>query len=350
MFTRRQMAIGTLAALLSARSLASPALSVPKVDRLEFTILADGAVSNFATRIEIPGLTILPPPRGGSYRETFRAEWGYSLLVDAAADSVGRRILIDFGYTPETLASNMAILGIDPATVDALVLSHGHIDHFGGLPALLGKVRRGTPLFVGGEEAFCARLRGAGPDGGSNGQLERLDLITSGLSIKMAPSPQVVADTAFVTGRIPFVSPERPKVPTTMLPGQGCARTELDADRRDEDYFVDDAVHELGTAFHLKDKGLVVIGCCSHRGIINTIRAAQAASGIERVHAIFGGFHLVPPQTPAQAVETLALMRGLDAAFIFPGHCTGEAFIAPAIAQLPDHVFRTYVGSRIILS
>jgi 7,8-dihydropterin-6-yl-methyl-4-(beta-D-ribofuranosyl)aminobenzene 5'-phosphate synthase len=62
-----------------------------------------------------------------------------------------------------------------------------------------------------------------------------------------------------------------------------------------------------------------------------------------------GGFHLVPPQTPAQALETLAMLEALKPDFIFPGHCTGEAFIAPAIARMPDRVFRTVVGSRIRL-
>ena len=97
-------------------------------------------------------------------------------------------------------------------------------------------------------------------------------------------------------------------MPTAVLPGQGCRRADLDPDRRDLDFFVDDAVHELGTAFHLKGKGLIVIGSCSHRGVINTVRAAQAASGVDRIHAIMGGFHLVPPQTSQQALETLALM------------------------------------------
>lgn len=350
MFTRREATIATLAALLPNRAFALAQLSVPTVERLEITILADGAVSNFAVATEKPGLSILPPPRGVSYRATLRGEWGYSALVDAAAGGSRRRLLIDFGYTPEGLASNMAILGIEPSSIEALVLSHGHIDHFGGLTALLGRVRRGIPFIVGGEEAFCARLRGTSPGGGSNGQLERLDLIAAGLDIRIASAPRLVGDFAFVTGQIPFVSPERPKVPTTMLPGQGCAREALAPDRRHADHFIDDAIHEIGTAFHLKDRGLVVIGSCSHRGIINTVRAAQAVSGIDRVHAIVGGFHLVPPQTPTQALQTLDLMRALNPRFIFPGHCTGEVFIAPAIAEMPDRVFRTFVGSRIILT
>ena len=349
MISRRSIIAGGLAAVLPWRAVAAP-LTVPVIDRLELTILADGTVSSFAVAVERPGLRILPPARSnGSYRATLRGEWGYSALADAQVGGMRHRLLIDFGYTPEALASNMALLAIDPMTIEALVLSHGHYDHFGGLAALLGRVRRGTPLYVGGEEGFCARLRGTSPDGAGFGQLEKPDLIAAGLDLRIVPEPQNVAGSAFTTGRIALVSPEHPKVPTAMLPGQGCRRADLDADRRDLDFFVDDAIHEIGTAFHLKGKGLVIIGSCSHRGIVNTVRAAQAASGIAKVHAVMGGFHLVPPQTPVQALETLAMLQALRPDFIFPGHCTGEAFIQPAIAQMPDQVFRTVVGSRIIL-
>ncbi|USQ96719.1 MBL fold metallo-hydrolase [Caulobacter sp. RL271] len=348
MLTRRMLlAAGLVAAPLS--SWAAPTIVVPEIDSLALTLLADSTVSSFATPVERPGLKILPPERAASsYRLTLRGEWGYSVLADAAGAGARHRVLIDFGYTPETLASNMALLGVDPASVDAMVLSHGHYDHFGGLAAVVGRVKRGTPLYIGGEEAFCARLRGVSPDGPSFGQLEKADLVAAGIDLRVAAAPREVAGIGFTTGRIPFVSPEKPRVPTSMLPGQGCRRADLDADRRDVDFFVDDAVHELGTAFHLKGKGLVVIGSCSHRGIINTVRAAQAVSGVDKIHAIMGGFHLVPPQTREQALQTLTLMQALKPDYILPGHCTGEAFIAPAIAQMPDQVFRTVVGSRVI--
>lgn len=348
MLTRRLL-MGAALALTLPRPLFAAELAVPVVDRLELTVLADGTVSSFAAPVERPGLLINPPPRTASYRSALRGEWGYSVMADARVGEGRHRLLIDFGYTPETLDSNMAILNVDPATFDAMVLSHAHFDHFGGMPAVLNRVRRGTPLYIGGEEAFCGRLRGTSPDAPGFGQIDRADILAAGVDLLVTAEPRIMAGAGFTTGRIPLVSSEHPRVPTVMLPGQGCARADLDPDRRDADVFIDDAVHELGTAFHLRDKGLVVIGSCSHRGIINTVRAAQAISGVARVHAIMGGFHLVAPQTPAQALETLAMMRALDPAFILPGHCTGEAFIAPAMAQMPDRVFRTVVGSRIVL-
>ncbi|QNA85265.1 MBL fold metallo-hydrolase [Sphingomonas sp. So64.6b] len=321
--------------------------TVPTIDRLELTVLVDGTAALFGLPIDKPDLKTIPTPRLADYHAAFLAQWGYSILASTRAGAVERRTLVDFGYTPEALLNNMRLLGIDPATIDAMVLSHGHYDHFGGLDGLLatGKVRRGTPLFVGGEEAFCDRIRGMTPDGPPFGAIDRPALAKAGIKLVVGPEP-AIAGQGFTTGMIPLVSPEHPVVPTAMLPGKGCDRAAIDPAKRDKDFVVDDAVHELGTAFNVAGHGLVVIGSCSHRGIINTVRRAQAVSGIDKVHAIVGGFHLVPPQTPAQALQTLDLMRAMNPDYIIPGHCSGETFIAAALAAMPDRVVRSVVGQR----
>jgi 7,8-dihydropterin-6-yl-methyl-4-(beta-D-ribofuranosyl)aminobenzene 5'-phosphate synthase len=346
--TRRTL-LGAAAAAPLAGAVRAAALSVPTVDRLTLTILADGTVSNFAQPVEVPGMRLAPPPRSLDYRRTLRAEFGYSVLAEAVQGERRIPILVDFGYTPEALANNMALLSVDPASFAAMVLSHGHYDHFGGMPAVLGKVARGTPLFVGGEEAFCERLRGTTAGAPSFGRIDRPALAAAGIDVRVGGEPQRVAGAGFTTGRIPFRSAEHPKVPSAMVPGEGCRRALLDPDRRGAELFGDDAVHELGTAFNLAGKGLVVIGSCSHRGIVNTVLRARAVSGVDKLFAVAGGFHLVPPQAPADALATLAMLRALDPQYLFPGHCSGEAFIAPALAELPGRVFRTVVGSRIEL-
>ena len=68
---------------------------------------------------------------------------------------------MDFGFTPEALNNNISLLAVDPAELDALVLSHGHYDHFGGVVGFLqqnaGKLKAKLPLYIGGEECFCSR-------------------------------------------------------------------------------------------------------------------------------------------------------------------------------------------------
>lgn len=345
---RNVLKAGAASLLIAAARPVAATLGVPTVDGLELTVLIDSTTAVFGGAVTRAGFRMLPPPITPDYHTAFAGQWGYSLLARSMIGGTARRTLIDFGYTPEALLNNMALLGTNPATIDAAVLSHGHYDHFGGLEGLLatGKLRRGTPLFVGGEEAFCARVRGIEPDGPPFGALDRPAIRAAGLDLHVSAEPAIVVGHGFTTGRIPLTSPEHPRVPTGMLPGQGCSRQLLDADKQDAAFLVDDAVHELGTAFHLRDKGLVVIGSCSHRGIINTVRRAQAVSGIDRVHAIVGGFHLVPPQTREQALETVLLMQALDPDYVIPGHCSGEVFIAAAQAAMPDKVLRSIVGTR----
>lgn len=344
----------TLLTLAAASMVALPrripaaTLPAPTVDQLELTVLIDSTTAVFGTPVDTPIIKVTPPPITRDYHQAFAGQWGYSVLARSSIGAAERTTLIDFGYTPEALLGNMALLRVDAATIDAMVLSHGHYDHFGGLDGLLadGRIRRGTPLFVGGEEAFCARVRGTDPDGPPFGAIDRPALLRAGVVPVISGEPRIVAGQGFTTGRIPFVSTERPRVPTGMLPGQGCERALLDPVKRDASFLVDDAVHEIGTAYNVAGRGLVVIGSCSHRGIINTVRQAQVASGVERVHAIVGGFHLVPPQTAAQARETVALMQALNPDIVIPGHCSGETFIAEAQAAMPGKVIRSIVGTR----
>lgn len=351
--TRRAFVGGATALLATATTTAplrASRLAVPVVDRLELAVMVDGTAALFGVPVKRPDLTVIPTPRLAYYRSAFRAEWAYSLLATSRVGTVERRTLIDFGYDAGTLLNNMGLAGVDPARIDAMVLSHGHYDHFGGLDGLLrtGKLRRKTPLYVGGEEAFCERVRGTAPGGSGFGAIDRPALGRAGIDLVSSEAPAIVAGQGFTTGFIPFVSPERPIVPSAMLPGKGCARADLDPAKRAADFLVDDARHELGTAFHVRGRGLVVVGSCSHRGIINTVRQAQAISGVETVHAIVGGFHLVPPQTSAQALETLALMRAMKPDYLIPGHCSGEVFIAAALAAMPGQVLRSIVGTRYI--
>jgi len=349
--TRRSLLALAGASLIPVAPLrASDGISVPSVERLELTVLIDSTTGVFGMPISRPDLHVIPPPLTTDYRTAFAGQWGYSML--AAASTVGKshKILIDFGYTSAALLNNMLLLGIAPETIDAMVLRHGHYDHFGGLDGFLagGKVRHGTPLFVGGEEAFCARIRGTDPDGPSFGAIDLPAIRKAGLDLVVSGEPKLVAGSGFITGKIPFVSAEHPRVPTAMLPGQNCDRALLDPAKRDKTFMVDDAEHELGTAFNVAGRGLVVIGSCSHRGIINTVRRAQAVSGIDKIHAIVGGFHLIPPQNRDQALATLTMMQALAPDYVIPGHCSGEAFISAAMAAMPERVIRSVVGMRYI--
>ena len=100
----------------------------------------------------------------------------------------------------------------------------------------------------------------------------------------------------------------------------------------------------------MKGLGLVVIASCSHRGVLNSIKRAQAISGVQKVHAVMGGFHLVRPRTDDEARRTVAEFKELNPDYIIPMHCTGEVFIAEALRVMPQKVVRPYVGNRFTFS
>jgi 7,8-dihydropterin-6-yl-methyl-4-(beta-D-ribofuranosyl)aminobenzene 5'-phosphate synthase len=345
--TRRAVLTGSVAALAVTRLPAAARMRIPEIDSLAVRFVVDGSLFALARPINLRGLRVEPPPTQAPVKSRFLAEWGLSLLLDARQGSRSSTTMLDFGYSREVLGTNMALLGIDPASIDALVLSHGHYDHFGGLSGLLssGRVRRGTPLYVGGEEALCHRLRGI--RGNLDfGAVDTRAISAAGVRLTVARDPVAVGG-GFTTGQIPLVV-EHPSPPSRMEPGVGCARELLDADKRSLDVVEDDSRHELGLAFHLRNKGLIVLGSCSHRGILNTIRQARLVSGIDKLHAVIGGFHLVAPQTEEDARRTATAMAALSPAFVVPGHCSGEWFIAAAQAAMPRAVIRPYVGQRFI--
>lgn len=355
--TRRtfmKLSLAAAAASRIGRAAAAP-LSIPQVDSLTVQVLVDNATFGpFLPDLSLPGLTVQrssgqPSPRMS--RHALMAEFGLSLLARSQRGEQTREVLVDFGYTPEVLANNLAMLGINTGTLDAAVLSHGHLDHYGGFAAVIGDGPDipkdfAVPLYVGGEETFCERVAMIGTPPPIMGTLDRAALAKAHFDVKLAPAPAVIADHAFTTGVIPLDTFERAAIPTRMRPGVGCEASALAASKRDVKELPDDGEHELATCYHVKGLGLVVIASCSHRGVLNSVKRAQAISGVQKVHAVMGGFHLVRPRTEDEARRTVAEFVALDPRYIIPMHCTGEVFIAEALRVMPDKVVRTYVGNR----
>jgi 7,8-dihydropterin-6-yl-methyl-4-(beta-D-ribofuranosyl)aminobenzene 5'-phosphate synthase len=107
----------------------------------------------------------------------------------------------------------------------------------------------------------------------------------------------------------------------------------------------DDFQHEQATAFLVKGKGLVVLTSCGHRGVVNSVRTAQKVSGVQKVHAILGGFHLAP-HPPEYLRQTAEALKAIDPDWLIPMHCSGEPFIAIAQQVLGDKVLRSSTGTR----
>jgi len=331
--------------------------TVPEVDRLAVRIVTDNIVVQFVPTEKRDGLTIERRTGGNTTpdappRTALNGEWGLAMHAESQAAGETRHVLVDFGYTSEVLLNNMAILKIDPSLFDAMVLSHGHYDHFGGMVGFLtankGRLKSKLPFFVGGEDAFCLRKN----PGGNFGAIDRRAIMDADLALMLSEGPALVADHAFTTGRIGQTSFEKPLLPTQeivgIFDGFGCLPEQMPAAKNVGKYIPDDFDHEIATSYMVKGKGLVVLTSCSHRGVINAVQQAQKVSGVDKVHAVIGGFHIVPPLGDDYIRQTIEAFREIDPDHLIPGHCAGDRFYDLARDAMGDKVIHSAVGTRFV--
>ena len=332
---------------------------VPEIDRVAVRVVVDSYQFAVAPSRKIAdvgiehfgwGISSGKPPEN-----TLISEFGLSMHVESQRGSEIRNVLVDFGFTPGALVNNINLVGIDPSELDALVLSHGHYDHFGGLAGFLlqskGRLKTRLPIYVGGEEAFCSREWTAPPVRGNFGVLDRRALEQADLAVTYSERPSLVADHGFTTGQIGQTSFEKLLSPSAMKIGVengiGCYADKLPEDERAKAVIPDEFRQEIAIPFNLRGRGLVVLTSCCHRGLINAIKQAQAASGINKVHAVIGGFHLAPYKED-YVRETIAALKNIDVDYVVPLHCTGEPFYEMARSEIPNKLLRSYTGTRFV--
>jgi 7,8-dihydropterin-6-yl-methyl-4-(beta-D-ribofuranosyl)aminobenzene 5'-phosphate synthase len=335
-------------------------IDTPVIDELVVREITDNAHDIFLRGAELPGLVVRrtgfpEAPQG----KTLESEWGLALYLESRKDKESRRYLLDFGFTPDVYANNLELLKIDVAQVDALVISHGHFDHVGGLMGFLeayrARMRKALPLYTGGEDDFCRRFnRDADGNFINFGiPLDRRKLKTLGVQTVLSELPIVMEGHAFTTGAVPRTSIEH-VLPNTLVEygvrdGLGC-----DANAYMNHHFTaeelagkpmpDQHWHEHATCFRLGDRGLVVISSCGHAGIINTLRRAQEISGVDKIYALVGGFHLAPAPDDYLA-KVMAELKKFDLEHVMPMHCSGQNFIDLAKREIPEKLVLCGTGT-----
>jgi 7,8-dihydropterin-6-yl-methyl-4-(beta-D-ribofuranosyl)aminobenzene 5'-phosphate synthase len=336
-------------------------VAVPTVDRLVMTNVVDNIYDIFAKAGRLDTITVERTGlRPGAV--PLLAEHGLAYHLESHRGGERREILLDFSLTELNLFQNYRALGVDPTRADALILSHGHADHYGALPPLAraqqGRLKPGLAIYAGGQDTFCHRVV-VTPAGTriDQGQLNRGALEAAGLAVVLAQQPTVVAGHAFTTGQIPRLTDfEKPPAAARLVAGpmdSACAASlhfppgTMKVEMKPGELIADSFQGEHATAYHVKDRGLVVITSCGHAGVINSVRQAQKASGIDKVHAIVGGFHLAP--APDEVVgKTVDAFRAIDPDYIIPAHCTGLNTIIAVHLAMPRKLVMPSTGTRVI--
>jgi 7,8-dihydropterin-6-yl-methyl-4-(beta-D-ribofuranosyl)aminobenzene 5'-phosphate synthase len=310
-------------------------LNLQEADRAEITTIMD----NYTDTLLESTNTVKRPRLAVNERisQMPLAEHGLSMLIKVSRGSEEHTILFDAGQSEIAILFNLKLLNIDVNEIEAIVLSHGHMDHFGALMEIL-KVKESVPLILH-PDAFTAP-RGLRLRDGRMRKFSTLDepsLIKAGADLVKTKSPHLLASGLVAsTGEIKRVTDFEKGMPDACLERNG---------KIEHDPILDDQ----GVVIHVKGKGLVVVTGCCHAGIINTIYHARSITKIDKVYAVLGGFHLSGPLFESILGRTIAELKKIDPAIVVPMHCTGWNAINEFAKEMPEQFVLNSVGTTFIL-
>jgi len=224
------------------------------------------------------------------HTEGMKADWGYSIVVRG----LDKTVLYDAGARPEIFESNFKKMGVDPSSIDAVVFSHEHGDHIGGISAFV-KMKTGIPVIM--PDAFPPQFKQKMAD--------------SGMKPLMVKEPAMICEHLYTSGVFDFPLAEQALVLDTK-------------------------------------KGLVVMTGCSHPGITDMLKDIKAKFN-KTPYMVFGGFHLLN-KSDEEMEEIIAEMKSLGVARCGATHCTGDRQIRLFKEAFGENYFELGAGNTITIS
>jgi 7,8-dihydropterin-6-yl-methyl-4-(beta-D-ribofuranosyl)aminobenzene 5'-phosphate synthase len=248
-------------------------------------------------------------------RDDIKAVWGFACLVEAH----GHMVLFDTGADPNVLKDNLAAMKVNPAKIEAVVISHFHPDHTGGVPGL-GKLR-GVRVFTPRNFEDFAKLRSAGLKEDVARKIadwqdkEIAALQSTGMTVTPVSQRTLLFDGIAVSEPLALEA----KMPTDK-PDQECT------------YKFWEQCLTVDTP-----DGLVVMVGCAHPGILPMLEQVKRQTG-RPLYFVIGGFHLLD-QPEADVRQIAKAMQAMGVAYVSPTHCTGKT---------AKPIFRDVFGDRYI--
>lgn len=266
---------------------------------------------------------------------SLRAEHGFAALITLYAAGDRHRLLFDAGLSPDGLVENMDRLQVNAKEIEAVVVSHGHFDHTGGLAGLSERLGGpNMPLLVHPRAYTKRRSAPPNADPLPLPPPSRSALEGAGFELLESEDPSLLFENALlVTGEVPRVTDFEQGFPFFQAENSG--RWEP------EPHLMDDQA----VVVNVRGRGLVVLTGCGHSGIVNIVRRAVELAGIETVAGVLGGFHLPGAYFEPLIPLTIDALRGFDPAMIVPGHCTGWKAQQAFAAAFPEAYVHNAVGT-----
>jgi 7,8-dihydropterin-6-yl-methyl-4-(beta-D-ribofuranosyl)aminobenzene 5'-phosphate synthase len=276
---------------------------------------------------------------GGQAPDGLIAEHGFSVLVTVTKAGSEHTFLFDAGTSPDGVAENMRRLSIDPASIEAIVCSHGHFDHTTGIDGLIRAVGRASmPVLIHPHFWRRRRIVLPGREPLEIPTTSRRALAEAGFDVIEEQQPSFLFDrSVLVTGEVPRTTGYEPGFP----PQQAW----IAGGWQPDPLVLDDQALIL----NVSGKGLVVLTGCGHAGVINIARYARRLTGGQPLYALLGGFHLNGPLFEPLIPRVLDELAGMTPGVLVPAHCTGWRAQHAMSARFPAAFVPNAVGTTFRL-
>ena len=314
-------------------------MDIQEVDRVEILTLQDNyfdALIGDSNAVVQRAL----PIKDMAIKNTILAEHGFSSVVTVTRGDVSQSLIFDFGFSEFGAAFNAEALDADLTQVDALALSHGHLDHVGGLKKLVEKTGKTNLPLAAHPTAF---------------REERYLKLSDEIKFSF-PSPSRAQVTAAGVNLVETKEPCFLLGEQILFLGEIPRRTDFEKGAPNFFYSQDGVEHwdpiedDTALVMNVRGRGLVILSGCAHSGIINTVNYARELTGRDLIQAVMGGFHLTGPALAPLIEPTVSGLKEINPRYVIPTHCTGRTAAMRIEQEFPEGFLLNMAGTRLIFS